>query len=374
MFMMYLLQKKHQITTKVDSFKLADLSLPRPQTLKIKLRRYKEFIIYKLFAPFRYLACSYLAKNNLVVVYGLHPALGDTLIMTSAIDSISKIYGYKAIVFSKFPEFFYNNPNVIKNLAYNKLGNTKRDILKFVCKYSRSNRVVCIGGESWTVGTMPWEPHIADYPMSSYATSYNPDSQLKFDLIPNVSPKIYFTDEEILQYKQKFNLPKKFFAIKASVGLTKNMNLSIDRHDSAMRKEFGVENMQYIIDKTPDVTWVQIGQKDEIELNGCIKLNGQSNIRETLYILSKAKAVLTIEGFINHAAAAFNTPAFTIFFGNKDDYKTLVYQNCIVIKAEQELECMPCWSDKCLLSEKLCLTGINKDKLIALLNAKNSDC
>lgn len=59
---------------------------------------------------------------------------------------------------------------------------------------------------------------------------------------------------------------------------------------------------------------VQIGSLDTPRLNGAVFLETQ-NFRHACAVVSKARAVVTHEGGLHHAAAAFGTPAVVIYGG-----------------------------------------------------------
>lgn len=350
------------LQTKQSKFK------PRKQKTSTYFNRVKEFIFYFVVSPVRMLFVLILKRQNIAIIYRTAGGHGDSIVMTATIEFASSKYGLKFIVFSKYPEFFLNNPHIIKHLNYNTMNKTLRGFLKSFFKYMRSSNVICIGGEAWSVGTWPFEYQHADYLDSIWSEGLYHDNAIYLEHIPKVNPKIYFTEQEISDFKSKFNLPENFCIIKASVGITKDNALLEDRHSSAMRKEFGIGNMQYIVDNTQNANWIQIGQSNEIELQNCKSFVGKTTLRETLVLLSMAKLVLTVEGFIYHACAAVDVKTYVVMFGNNHDYVTLLYNNATPIIAEQMPDCAPCWSEECLLPQKLCLLNINKDAVIKNIN------
>jgi len=81
---------------------------------------------------------------------------------------------------------------------------------------------------------------------------------------------------------------------------------------SADNKQWPVERMQEVVD-TRAAPFIQFDYGKPI-LNNVIPIKTR-NIREAAFIVSKAKAMVTMEGGMHHISAALNIPAVVIFSG-----------------------------------------------------------
>ena len=77
-----------------------------------------------------------------------------------------------------------------------------------------------------------------------------------------------------------------------------------------------------------DISVIQIGNKNEKKINGCINHLGQTTIRQAAYIIEKSILHIGTDSFSCHVASGFNKPIVAL-------YSTL-YKEC----------CGPYWGDK----------------------------
>lgn len=329
------------------------------------IQRHIEFFGYKLFTPLRLIVESVMSHFNVMFFYRvIGSSYGDTLAISAIIDHFSRQKPIKAIVFSKVPALFIANPHVILHINYNSLPRLVRSVLKSIAKYFRGKRVVCVGQEKWVLGTDPKEGYKVNGNVGRYLSNMIPDWLQKGVLISNnITPKIYFTRQELEAYQKKYAwLPAKFAAIKASVGK--------GRVPSMILKEWGGDKMNAVANHPAlqAIHWVQIGEKGEPIILGAEDVTGIS-IRESLYIISRAQFVLTTEGFISHAAAALDVPAVVVFSG-RPNLDVLVYSSTIPVVANDLPDCAPCWSDYCYLSEKVCTERITVQQVVDVIQQK----
>lgn len=222
----------------------------------------------------------------------------------------------------------------------------------------RGKFAICFGGEVWTLGTAPWSTWELDDNRHSewvWLTHMVPDKNTQVD--PGTAiPQIEFSDEENRIFEENFKaLPQGFGLLKATVGA--------NRHGAAELKNWSVDGFVDVVAETPQITWVQVGQKGEPEVPGAINLLGKTSLREVLYLLSKAKLILSVEGFLTHASAAFGTPCFVPFTGVHEP-SGLVYSNTIAIEPDPRPECMPCWQEICTTEGMPCRSNISSDRVI----------
>lgn len=88
------------------------------------------------------------------------------------------------------------------------------------------------------------------------------------------------------------------------------------KRQASPNKDWGEERWRRLVDlmRAAGITPVQIGPRDTQRLTGAAFLETQ-NFRYACAVVSKARVVVTHEGGLHHAAAAFNTPAVVLYGG-----------------------------------------------------------
>jgi ADP-heptose:LPS heptosyltransferase len=322
-------------------------------------QRYVEWGGYRLASPLRRLVEYLMERRGVVFLYRVYGSgLGDTLAITAILDALNRERPTRAIVFSKVAPLFHAHPQVILNLDYEKLPKLHRSLLKSFAKYFRGARVIHVGREKWLLGTPPWNPPGQDYG-KPWLQQMIPDLPQGLPHLREAAPQVWFAAEEVQRYERKFaQLPNNYAVVKASVGANRPSGMAIKNWDLA--------KFQEVIDNT-DLAWVQIGDAKEPSLNNVIAILGQTTLREALFVLSKAKLVLTVEGFISHAAAAFGMPVVVVFSGFHDA-RNLCYPTTIPVVAHSLPACAPCYlpiDGVCATPEKPCTGTIGAKQVIA---------
>jgi hypothetical protein len=321
------------------------------------VHRHIEFFGYMLMSPLRWLLEAVMYRQNLVFIYRVYSrGLGDTLAISAVLAAMNQQRpGLRAVVFSKIPELFEANPLVCCNLDYRNMAKLQRSLLKSVAKYLRGRTVICVGQEKWVLHTWPWQRHVVDHSIR-WLRQMLPDYPAGFAGLDGVTTQVFVSEQEKKTFAAKFSdLPTEFSVIKATSAATSGFRVL---------KNWRIEHMQSVVNATLSKTpWVQIGGMEEPLLEGVIDMRGLS-IRESIYLLSRARLTLTVEGFVSHAAATFGTPVIVIFSGYHD-LKTFVYPITIPIHADPAPACAPCQLVECSQASQLCIDAIQPPQVIA---------
>jgi hypothetical protein len=330
-------------------------------------QRIREWLIYQLMTPVRWGFEAMLRQRNQIVLYCvMGNGLGDALALSTILKALHEKTGVKGIVFSMCPELFLHNPMVVKNISYHQLSSLKRSLLKSFFRAMRGSRVICFGGEVWTLGTSPLSTHTLDDDRAKDRNSgwrwlrhLVPDNNVDIDF-NNATPALFLGDEEIKTYGQKFaHLPEEISLLKATVGA--------NRPTAAEMKNWPIDHVRATIAATPEAHWVQIGQDGEPIIKGAIDLLGKTSVRETIYLISRSRLVLSMEGFVTHAAAAFNVPALVPLSGVYDPYG-FIYPSTAALISPQKPACSPCWKDACDVQGMPCMSEITVDMAVHHIN------
>lgn len=326
------------------------------------MQRFREFTLYILATPVRALFNFWMRRKNLVMLYcTIGDGIGDALALSTILRSLHAEKGCQAIIFSLYPQLFESNPWVVLNIGYHNLPSLSRSLLKSFCRAMRGERAVCFGGEVWTLGTSPCSSTTLDdgrKPGWVWLTHMIPDGNVVLN--PRTArPQIYFSAEEDQRFSTKFeNLPEPFALLKATVG--------VNRHGAAALKDWDTARFSEVVAHTPEYNWIQVGQHGETEIRGAHNLLGQTSLREVLFLLSRARLILSVEGFLTHASAAFATPCVVPFTGIHEP-KGLLYPNTLPVEPEPRPPCMPCWAQRCSVLDMPCRRDITVKSMLSQL-------
>ena len=284
---------------------------------------------------------------NIFIIYRFGKAIGDQVCMSAVVEVLKKQKGYRVIVFSSYPEIFYNNPNVYKNVDIRDYPSFFKKIIAILLSISKGGQI-----ENFCF-PMKNGKGLEDFMRESRAKislieAHSRDFKIKLDL-KNAKPQIFFTDEEKKKFSKKFELLKDF-AIIQPVGKT----------TYTPNKEWSFEKYQEVINKTKDkINWTQVGLENEKLLKNVIDLRGKTkSLRELAFVISKSNFVLANEGLLNHLASAVGTKSFVVFSGFSQ-VELAKYDSTIPIVKNPQVECAPCWLlQKCPKEKKWCTEGI----------------
>jgi ADP-heptose:LPS heptosyltransferase len=281
------------------------------------------------------------------ILYRKGIAIGDQFCMSAILPLIYNTYNRKIIVFTVYPELFKNNPYIEKVYNYR---------------------------------TCPWEMKAIfakikitnhKYIHKFYYNWQLPDPRrlkliqwfsigLPFDT-SNCKPELYVDKEEENELNNKIKLPNKYYVIH-SQGKKKNYN-----------KDYGLDRIQYIVDKTSHINWVQVGVNDDSKLSGDNVYNicGLLSLRELCVVIKNAKTILCMEGLLVHIAASFNVKCLCV----TSDYvypELTAYENVthITRKNRHNDVCSKCnqWLCSCKYTEKYkWAKDIDPDSIVKLL-------
>lgn len=319
-----------------------------------RAQRIREWALYQLMSPVRWLFEWWMARHQLVILYCvMGNGIGDALALSTILKALHQKHGTRGIIFSMCPDLFLNNPMVVKNLGYHRMSSLKRSLLKSLLKSLRGSAVICFGGEVWTLGTSPLSTATINdrrLPGIAWINRLLPDGHVDVELV-GATPAIFFSDAENAAFSKKFaEIPEPFGMIKATIGL--------NRPKSSALKDWSIEGFAQVVAQCNEITWIQVGETGEPELPGSINLLGQTTLREVLWLLSRSRVLLSVEGFVTHASAAFDVPTVVPFTGIHDA-KGLLYPRTIAVLPDPSPPCVPCWQEECTTAGMPCRTNIS---------------
>ena len=153
-----------------------------------------------------------------------------------------------------------------------------------------------------------------------------------YNVIPSsVKPDIFFNKAEKNKYKKFFNdLPETYIVLEPN-GKTNYFNTN---------RLYHLDRWQDIINEIRSrISIIQVGDGEGKSLENVISYNGRISIRETAWIISKAKLFIGTIGGLMHIARAVDTKSLILYSGT-EKVNMVGYENNInLIK---EVECSPC--------------------------------
>ncbi|MBU1202247.1 MAG: 4Fe-4S cluster-binding domain-containing protein [Nanoarchaeota archaeon] len=136
---------------------------------------------------------------------------------------------------------------------------------------------------------------------------------------------IFLTKEEDENAKKQLSKYKNTIIIHITSKCSKN-------------QEWMTEKWEELVKKNSDITFIQLGLKDEPAVKGAVDLRGKTSIREAMALVKNAKGFVGVDSFLAHAAAAFKTSS-VVLFGPSNPTIWGYSQNINIYK---DLECSPC--------------------------------
>ena len=91
----------------------------------------KELVVKTLKHPLSDVINYLFKRFNIFVIYRIGNAIGDQLCMSAVVRLIDEQYSYRVVVISSYPEIFYNNPRVWKNIGVKRFSLYISRVLRF---------------------------------------------------------------------------------------------------------------------------------------------------------------------------------------------------------------------------------------------------
>ena len=269
--------------------------------------------------------------------------------MSALIEKLKK-EKVKFVIFSRYNELFYNNPKVFFSFKLKKNFYSKfilkilrffegENIINFQSKRQNSNQ------KYFFYSFKNFYPHLSQAHLE-HTKYFNKNNNKK------IKCEIFFTNDEIDFYRNKFNFKKEYAIIQTE---TKTSFTNI--------KNWKVEKFQEVVDYFDNFEWVQ-ASKNERLLKNSIDLSSNTNLRELAFLIKESKFVLCLEGLYNHIASCFDKRAFVIASGFIPN-EVFNYKNTTIIKSKIKPICDPCFllSD-CPVDRKPCTNKISSEEVI----------
>jgi len=292
-------------------------------------------------------AVNYLLRVfNIFVIYRIGNAIGDQVCMSAVVRLIDKQYPYKIVVISSYPEIFYNNPRIWKNININKSDSTPLRIIRFLKGFQIEHFFP-------TFKNIVFEDHMRQTKSNIHlieAHSQHFFHKIKQDKFKN---EIFFSKDEIEQYRLKFKLLSRFSLINP-----------VGKDSYTPNKNWRFDNFQQIVSSSDNINWIQVGISDDKKLLGVLDYRGATTLRELFYLVSKAEFILANEGLLNHIASAFNVKSYVVHSGFSQTALSK-YGNTTFFSNNIACEYSPCWKlDECGIKNKPCINSIIPYKVL----------
>ena len=310
----------------------------------------KELVVKTLKHPLSGVINYLFKRFNIFVIYRIGNAIGDQLCMSAVVRLIDEQYSYRIVVISSYPEIFYNNPKVWKNISIKRFSLYISRVLRFFSGPQLENFLFKNNKYSFEeyMRSSGKGLHLVE------AHSLHFNHGINYNIIQN---EIHLSKSEIEKYAKKFNLPESYSVIQPNSKISYTPN-----------KQWDVCNFQKVVDKRCDIYWVQVGSQNEFLLKNVQDYRGRTTLRELFYIVSRSQFVFANEGIMNHIASAFDVKSYVISSGFSDISLTK-YDNSVLFNSNDSCDRSPCWLlDECGVSGKPCLSSIDPEIVASQLS------
>lgn len=309
-------------------------------------------LIKKIFQRHMSAIVNYFLKIfNIFIVFRIGRAIGDQLCMSAVVRLIDEQYSFKIIVVSSFPELFDNNPRIWRNYGakFNNFGIYASKILRFLSGERLENFL--FKSDIYSIDEFMREKkntlHLAEIHSMHFKIDIN---------FHEISNEIFFSDQEIEEFKMKFNLPKDFSLIQPNPKTSYTPN-----------KQWGVEKYQEVVNQVKHISWIQAGVEGDVVLDNVDSYVGKTSLRELAFLIKKAKFVLADEGLFNHLASSVGSTSVVVYSGFSSS-ELAKYKRTISIVNNPQVECSPCWlKEKCPKKIKFCTELISINQVINVI-------
>jgi ADP-heptose:LPS heptosyltransferase len=305
------------------------------------IKKVIDFILMQIFkTPINFM----LNLFDYVIIFRFGTAIGDHLYLSSVIRQISLIKNKKIILFTNFPEFYFNSPRV--KILIRAKNNT---LIAYILKKLKGGSVLEFRNK---LNDKFKKKHFLYYYDKKTHLVEASSSHFPFKLnYKKLRNEFFFSKKEKEEFKLKFKLKNNFAIIQSESKKTFTQN-----------KEWKKIGMQNIIDNFDKIKWIQVGTKNEAKLKNCDILFDLS-LRELAYLINKSLFVICYEGFINHLASCFNKKTFLIHTGFLP-VEAFKYEKNLVIHNNKKMKCYPCYDLVCKTHKKNLLKNLKDDFVI----------
>ncbi len=173
---------------------------------------------------------------------------------------------------------------------------------------------------------------------------------------------MYFSELEIEEYKNKFNIQNKYIIIQPNGKIAYTPN-----------KQWGIDNYKKITNEYKNIQWIQVGVSGDLLLQGIDNFVGKTSLRELAFLIKNAVFVIADEGLLNHMASAVGTKSFVVYSGFSY-IEIAKYDLTIPIVNKPQVKCAPCWiTEKCPKQKKYCTEEISVNQVIQSIERAGYD-
>ena len=294
------------------------------------------------------IANSIIGFFGYIIIFRCGSAIGDHVYMSGILREINITKKNKIILFSNYYELFENNIRV----------NT-------LCRFKQESYIwfflSCIKGKNiYEFRSIHIKENMKFHFLKSHKNNQMPIAEamsehfnLKLDY-SNLKNEIYFSENELLQFEKKFQLPKNYALIQ-----------SVTKKTFTTCKDWRVSGMQKIVDSFQGVNWFQIGTSNEPKLKNC-KYLFDLELKELAFIIYKSNFLVCYEGLFNHLASCFDKKNFLIHTGFLHS-NSINYQNNILIEENLKMPCYPCFNLNCENHNEDFVNLIDENKVIDII-------
>ncbi len=243
-------------------------------------------------------------------------ALGDQLLITPFLRVLKKKYPKsKIIVFCRGKDHHHilkNNPNIDSLRSSSMFFNPVNAIL-YTYKLVKF----------FTLSIYRYMPNSCGNKHAKEIVAETLDEDLN---LADETLQVCFSKKEETKAKNTISNYKKTVIINITSKSSKNTMWEINKWEE-------------IVQRFPNLTFIQLGTKNEEKIKGAIDLLGKTSIREAMALVKYAELFVGVNSFLAHATNAFGTRGVVIW----GDTTPKVFGHSNNINIYKNLACSPCF-------------------------------
>jgi ADP-heptose:LPS heptosyltransferase len=263
-------------------------------------------------------------KEFIILAWG---AIGDAVICTPTLKALKQTYPDRKIILycgqNNQMEVFRNNPYVdsLRFLSIKHLWRYPRHLYAFL--FNRKKVPYTVLRFQHIIPTFLYEKSIKEIVADI------------FDLkLQDKNTQIFFSEKEEEKARER-------------LAPYRNVVIMHIHSRSSSNHHWPPDRWQELVRQLPEYTFIQLGEPDELLVEGAVDWRGKTGLREAFALLKYADSFIGVDSSMSHVTNAFGIPGVVLF----GDSSPVYWGHDNNTNLYKKVRCSPCyyhlWADSC---------------------------